>query len=170
MDVKSNYLNYPKVSPLLNQLITMLEKDFGEELISVALFGSVARGSASSASDVDLFIVHRQGTKRIVNDFSRVTLAIKASKEYLKLENEGFLPDPFPVFADEIKLKEHPWILLDIVDDGIILFDKGNILKTELELLRNTLRLLGSKKIMLENGSWYWDLKPDWKPGEVIKL
>jgi len=29
---------------------------------------------------------------------------------------------------------------------------------------------LGSRKVILGNGSWYWDLKPDWKPGEVIEL
>ena len=30
--------------------------------------------------------------------------------------------------------------------------------------------LMGAKRIGLDDGSWYWDLKPDYKPYEVIEL
>jgi hypothetical protein len=55
------------------------------------------------------------------------------------------------------------------MDHGIIIYDNG-ILKRRFESLRKRLSELGSKKVVLEDGSWYWDLKPDWKPGEVIEL
>jgi hypothetical protein len=29
---------------------------------------------------------------------------------------------------------------------------------------------LGSRRVELADGSWYWDLKPDWRPGEVVDL
>jgi hypothetical protein len=29
---------------------------------------------------------------------------------------------------------------------------------------------LGSRRIELPDGGWYWDLKPDWRPGEVVDL
>ena len=29
---------------------------------------------------------------------------------------------------------------------------------------------LGAKKVSLPDGSYYWDLKPDWKPREVIEI
>ena len=26
------------------------------------------------------------------------------------------------------------------------------------------------RRIEMPDGSWYWDLKPDWRPGEVVDL
>ena len=40
----------------------------------------------------------------------------------------------------------------------------------ELEAVRQRLRQLGSRRIERPDGSWYWDLKPDWRPGETIEL
>ena len=59
--------------------------------------------------------------------------------------------------------------MLDILFEGIILYDTG-ILRNRLEILRKRLDELGAKRITLADGTWYWDLKPDWKPGEVITL
>nr|HID13671.1 hypothetical protein [Anaerolineae bacterium] len=75
-----------------------------------------------------------------------------------------------PVFFNEAELADTPWLLLDIQDHGIILYDPHAILQRKFESLRRRLRELGSRKVVLEDGSWYWDLKPDWKPGEVIEL
>ncbi len=35
---------------------------------------------------------------------------------------------------------------------------------------RNRLQELGAKKVSLPDGSYYWDLKPNWKPKEVIEI
>jgi hypothetical protein len=32
------------------------------------------------------------------------------------------------------------------------------------------MRALGSRRVYLADGSWYWDLKPDFRPGEVVEL
>jgi hypothetical protein len=32
------------------------------------------------------------------------------------------------------------------------------------------LRELGSRRYVDEDGYEYWDLKPDWKPGDVVSL
>ena len=39
-----------------------------------------------------------------------------------------------------------------------------------LERLRARLEELGSRRIELDDGTWYWDLKPDLRPGEVVTL
>ena len=44
--------------PLLNRYVDFLKEVFGDDLISVAVFGSLARGTAKfPGSDVDLLIV-----------------------------------------------------------------------------------------------------------------
>ena len=43
-------------------------------------------------------------------------------------------------------------------------------LRRKLEQLRARLKELGSRRIELDDGSWYWDLKPDLQPGEVVTL
>ncbi len=51
----------------------------------------------------------------------------------------------------------------------ISLYDMG-ILERRLDQLRGRLRQLDARKVIHADGSWHWDLKPDWRPGEVIEL
>lgn len=165
-----DYLGYKECKELLRRLILLLKGELGDELLAVALFGSVARGKAGKESDVDLLVVYEGKRVRIDKMFREIVLTLREGEEYKALQAEGFLPDVFPVFMDLSKLRRHPWLLLDIADHGIILLDKGGILKKELKKIKKRLKELGSRKVVLEDGSWYWDLKPDWKPGEVIEL
>ena len=76
----------------------------------------------------------------------------------------------YVVHPGDIHLADTPWILLDICDHGIILFDPRSVLARKLASLRLRLSELGSRRVELADGSWYWDLKPDMRPGEVIAL
>jgi hypothetical protein len=67
-------------------------------------------------------------------------------------------------------LVRHPWILLDIAHHGVILYDPASVLERELDAVRQRIAALGSTRVELPDGSWYWDLKPDWRPGEVVDL
>lgn len=82
----------------------------------------------------------------------------------------GYYPYPTPVFFTPGRLKEKPLILLDIMDHGKILLDRDNALIDLINRFRKVLSLLGSKKIVLEDESWVWELKPDWKPGEEFEV
>jgi predicted nucleotidyltransferase len=136
----------------------------------VALFGSVARGEASELSDIDLLAILKGTASDPMQRFLYILRELRKDPEYLRLRGEGFLPDPFPIFLTEKELDVRSLILLDVLDHGIILYDEENCLKRRLEALERRLRELGSKKIYLSDGSWFWDLKPDWKPGEIIEL
>jgi len=57
-----------------------------------------------------------------------------------------------------------------VLDHGVMLHDPQRLLKETLQRLRRSLDALGAKKVTLEDGTWYWDLKPDWKPGDIIAL
>ena len=58
-------------------------------------------------------------------------------------------------------------LFLDMVEDARILYDPERLLAAYLDRLRARLRELGSRRIWLGN-AWYWELKPDLKPGEVF--
>ena len=67
-------------------------------------------------------------------------------------------------------LPRPPWLLLEVQDHGLILYDPQGVLANKLDAVRQRMRELGTKKVMMDDGSWYWDIKPDWKPGEVFEL
>ena len=163
-------VNFKTYEKFLGIILEQLRESFGVDVVlSFALFGSVARGTAGPESDIDVLIVHEEVDFRPTKRFVEVLMILRRHPEYLRLRDSGFLPDPYPVFMTEKELWERPHILLDILDDGIIIYDTG-VLRRRLETLRSRLSELGAKKVNLEDGTWYWDLKPDWKPGEVITL
>ncbi len=171
MDVRTDRrLTYERSRGLLRRLLVLLEEALGAELLAVALFGSVARGEGGATSDIDLLIVHRGRQDTIPDRYVQVLQRLRLSNEYLRLQTEGFVPDPFPVFFTTDQLATHPWLLLDIVDHGIILWDRDGVLRAELNKIQERLRVLGARKVVHSDGTWYWDLKPGWKPGEVIEL
>jgi predicted nucleotidyltransferase len=142
----------------------------GDDLVAVAVFGSVARGTAGPASDLDLYVVTRPQEPLALDSRLSERWRVCETPEYLRLAGEGYRPDPRPVFHTVEQLKSHPWILLDIADHGVVLYDPERVLETELEAVRARLRALGSKRIERPDGTWYWDLKPDWRPGQIIEL
>ena len=60
-------------------------------------------------------------------------------------------------------------LYLDMVEDAILIYDKGGFFKSVLERLRQKLEELGARRVKLGRG-WYWVLKPDAKFGEVIEI
>jgi len=157
----------------LSQFLRLLKARLGDNLISVVLFGSVARGDAKEGSDVDLLIVS-DGFEGSFGE--RFQYFQEIFKELLKLETRkklrregyGTLISPIPLTPKEVK--RHPPILLDILADGIILYDKNGFIKGQLADLRKRLRALKARKVQLPGNRWYWDLKPDYKLGEVVEV
>ena len=52
-------------------------------------------------------------------------------------------------------------------NSSFFFYDNKGYFAKRLEQLRKRLTELGSKRVFLEDGSWYWLLKPDLKKGEV---
>jgi hypothetical protein len=60
-------------------------------------------------------------------------------------------------------------LLLDMVEDAVILYDRENFLKNRLNILRANLARLGARRIW-RGDHWFWDLKPDYQRGEVFEV
>lgn len=144
-----------------------------EDLVSLVLYGSVARGEAGEGSDLDLLVVSKAfsdspGSRFEV--FNEIEVELRQTQAYRRLRELrlGTLISPIPLAPEEIL--EHPPILLDIISDGIILYDKDDFMKNHLRELERKLGKLGAKKIFIGPGKWYWDLKPDYKLGEAVEI
>jgi predicted nucleotidyltransferase len=163
-------IGYEVYENYLQSFCNRLKASFGNEgILSVALFGSVARGQARLDSDIDLLVVHKEVDFNPVHRSVDIAFALKEEDEYKCLIGQGLNPQPSCIFMTERELWNRPHILLDILVEGILLYDVG-VLESRLRALRERLNTLGSKRVALPDGTWYWDLKPDWKPGEIIEL
>jgi len=160
---------------ILQKYTDLLEKRFGERLVSVAVFGSVARGCEHfPESDIDILLVI-EGLEGIslgsrIDMLLDVNRELRRTFEYARFKrNKGCSPSLEEHILTPSELLRHPPILLDLLTDSIILLDRG-VLKRELDAVRIKLKELGAVKVRLQDGSWFWNLKPTLKLGEEVQI
>ncbi len=150
------------VTRLLNRLTSLCKEYYGERLISLAVFGSVGRGTARPDSDIDLLLVVKDlpiGRMARVVEFSAVENALEI-KNHIELS---------PVFKTPEEIADGSPLLLDMVEDARVLFDREDFFKHAMENLKERLHRLNARRVWQGN-AWYWDLKPDYKQGEVFEI
>lgn len=162
-------LRYP-YSVVLKALVEKLFERFRDDLISVVVFGSVARGEARKESDLDLLLVIRNLPR---SRFRRQDLFMEVEEELeellRRLEEEGYMVDFSPILKTPEEAMRISPLYLDMVYDAIILFDRDEFFKKVLDRLRKRLEELGAKRIRLGK-LWYWVLKEKYRFGEVIDI
>jgi len=156
----------PVFSPILAALSDAVKDHYGDRLRALAVFGSVGRGTARPDSDIDLLLVVDdlpRGRLARVREFDAVERALKASFA------RSTMPPMSPIFKTPSELDGGSPLLLDMTEDSVVLVDRAGVLRTRLDRLRARLAELGARRIWRGN-AWYWDLKPDYRPGDVIEL
>jgi len=160
----------PLVQSLLLEVSALLQAKL--KVRSIVLFGSLARGEERGRSDVDLIIVSDEFPESYssrLDLLSPVFREAKARDSYVQLLRRGYAFSFSAVPYKPDDLTDTPPLLLDVVEDGVILYDDG-LMQDKLAELKERLRALGSRKVRTRSGKWYWILKPDIKPGEIIKI
>ncbi len=158
------------IQSVLNDVCAILRERPGVH--SVVLFGSVARGEQRQRSDVDIIVVSDafpESYSARLDLLRPIFQAAKSKESHLKLLKAGYRLSFSAVPYKPEDLVETPPLLLDVSEDGVILYDDG-LMKRKLAELKERLRALGSKRVRTRTGKWYWVLKPDLKLGEVIKI
>jgi len=156
--------------PFVGAVRDQVRHVYGERLVSLALFGSVARRTARPRSDLDLFLVIEglpHGRRARLETFDPVERSLATRME--ALARAGVMVELSPVLRTPEDLRTPSPLLLDLTEDAVILQDEGGVLRAALEDLRQRLRRLGSRRIWVGT-RWYWDLKPDYRRGEIIRL
>lgn len=147
----------------------ILKERLGDDLVSVVLFGSVARGEARPDSDIDLLVIARNLPK---SQFARTDIVIKAEDRLFDEMGEA-PPGEGTMIAAIMRTPEEAAspvpLYLDMVDEAVLLFDRDGFFSNVLSKLGKRLRSLGAKRRVLGNVR-YWDLKPDYSPGDVIEF
>ena len=157
---------------LLNNFVEILKEEFSDRLVSVVVFGSVARNMANKYSDIDVCIVLKEPPK---SSYKRSKMIYPCIKELQRKESHKFLyqsgyySEISPIIYTPEEIVDTKPIFLDMVDDAVLMYDDGTFDK-KLKELKKRMKELGSKKVFLEDGTWYWKLKPDLKFGEIFEI
>jgi predicted nucleotidyltransferase len=143
---------------------------YGERLVSLAVFGSLGRGTPRADSDIDLFLVADplpHGRTARVQEFSAVEAAL--APHVARARAAGLAPEWSPVFRTPAEVEAGSLLLLDMIDDARLLVDRDGFLRAALDRFARRLARLGARRVW-RGSAWYWDLKPDYRPGEVFEL
>ncbi len=142
----------------------------GYNIKAYAVYGSVARGTARDYSDIDILIISDDFKGSISSRLDQLYEYIKSVRdEIIWLQKHGIHTNLsiYPLTSREAN--EIPILFLDIAYEAKVVYDDG-FLNRLLNIIRGKLSMIGAKKIILEDGRWYWDLKPDYKPYDVIEI
>ena len=155
---------------VIERLLNELLKVFRDDLISVVVYGSVARGTARKDSDIDVLIVVEELPR---SRFERLSMYMKAEENLDPLLNEllnrGYAVTISPILKTKREAERISPLYLDMVEDAIIVYDKNGFFEEILKRLRGKLMELGAERVWIGK-KWYWRLKKDYKFGEVIEL
>lgn len=155
---------------IITDLVDACRQHYGDRLVSVAVFGSVGRGTPRHDSDVDVLIVAEElprGRVARAGDFCAVEAALAPK---LKDARRSGLAVPLsPVFKTPAEVAQGSPLLLDMTDDARILYDRAGVLTQALARLKTRLAARGARRIWKGN-AWLWDLMPQYQPGDEFEL
>ncbi len=134
---------------LITELTVALKKEFNQNLISIAVFGSMVKGTLTSTSDIDVIVVCEnlpkdwracdkmvlELTEAIERKYSRPIHMNLQGKEEISMAINSISP-----------------LMLEIYDVNEIVFDKNDYFKNLLKDIKAHLKTLHAKKI--QHGVW----------------
>lgn len=160
--------------PIYNELVAAVtdacQRHYGSRLISLAVFGSVGRGTPGPDSDIDLLVVADplpQGRLARSDDFAAVDATL--APHLTRAHDVGLHPTTSAIFKTPAEVIAGSPLFLDMLADGRIVFDRDDFLRHAFDAFQARLTHLGARRIW-RGEHWFWDLKPDYKPGEVFEL
>jgi len=156
---------------LRNDLISSCQSLYGSNLVSLAIFGSWARETATPVSDVDLLVVSEflpSGRLKRMSQFQVVeeeTLSVRQSM----WEQDVPASQLSPVIKTPDEVRAGSPLFLDMTDWCDILWDRDGFLAGYLDDLRARMKRFGSRRRQAKGG-YYWEYKPGMSASEVVEL
>jgi len=155
---------------LQETLLAECRRHYATNLVSVAVFGSVGRGTPRPDSDIDILIVAEglpDGRMRRSRDFETVETAMGSAIR--RAAQAGVHTSLAPVFKTPAEAGAGSPLFLDMIDDARVLVDRDQFLRQLFDRFRERLTARGARRVWRGN-AWFWDLKPDYRPGDEFEL
>jgi hypothetical protein len=141
-----------------------------DQIVSVALFGSVARGQAGPGSDIDLFVVLQEASSGMLSR-RRLLDPVRQSltPELERFWKQGIYVDFVEVIRTRSEARKFHPLYLNMSREAILLYDQDRFLETLLAMLKKQLERDGAERKVMGK-FWYWDLLHSSIPEEVAEL
>jgi predicted nucleotidyltransferase len=155
---------------LLAEIPRACRSVYGDRLTSIVVFGSVGRGTPRPDSDIDLLIVADDlpsGRIRRVREFEEVRCLLATALATARAT--GLSTRLAPIFKTPVEAQRGSPLFFDMTEDARLLYDRDGFFQGCLDDLRTRLAGLGARRVW-KGDAWYWDLKPDYRPGEVFDI
>lgn len=140
--------------------------------MGVVLFGSVAREEWDKHSDIDLLVIVEGWRKRRwerSRELLEVRKKLAGTQAYERLREKGVYNPIQHIPLSVREAKEFQRGLLDILMDGIILYENDNFVSQLFDRMQKKLQKMGARRVQTPDGKHYWILK-DIRAGEVFEL
>lgn len=164
-----NWLKQGVYANLILTIFTCLKEEFNQDLLSLGVYGSIARNTADNQSDLDLFLLFRELPDNI-SERLRMLRKIEEKKliqdELRYLNKKSYYPQISCYACKESELKLS-FFTIDIAFDIKILYDT-NVLADFLQIINKKIKERGIRRKYLDKERYYLDLNI--KFGEVFEF
>jgi len=155
---------------LIGSMLELFIGKLGNQLVSVVVYGSVARHEARHDSDIDVLIVADGLPPTRTERIKLFELVEDQLNGILKsLYDSGYSISFSPIMKTPAEAEIISPIYLDMVEDAVIVYDRGQFFEKILGKLSMKLKELGAERVWMGK-KWYWRLKREYRPGEVITI
>jgi predicted nucleotidyltransferase len=147
-----------RLRELASEYTALLRSAFGNRLVSVVLYGPVARGDAPPGTDLDLLVVV---APLAPGPFKRKDLLAAADDAIAPHVASAAMDGVSTRIARIVKSLDEARTLaplyVDLVEDAVLLHDRDGFFAAILADIRRSLDSLGARRVR-EGGAWYWEL------------
>jgi predicted nucleotidyltransferase len=147
-------MNKKMLSKVLDEFLQKCKEKFGDDLISIILFGSYARETATEYSDVDLLVIAKNLPKRRI-DRHKVLRDIVLEFIY----RYGINISPILIEPRDLSPKDINPLICGILTGYKIIYDKNNFWKNYLERIKPIIKRI--KPVFI-------DEEKEWKIVDLI--
>jgi len=147
-------MNEKMLNKVLDEFLKKCKEKFGDNLISIILFGSYARETATEYSDVDLLVIAKNLPKRRI-DRHKVLRDIVLEFIY----KYGINISPILIEPRDLSPKDINPLICGILTGYKIIYDKNNFWKNYLERIKPVIKRI--KPVFI-------DEEKEWKIADLI--
>ena len=141
-------------------------------LESVVLYGSASRGDTDPTSDVDMLVIEEGLPQNFMERFRGMARIVDLTNP-LRLwlwTKKGLYPTVQALPLTPAEAGAPRPLYLDMIHDSLLLYDPHDFFRGVIGEMTGRLEQLGSKRVHLPDGRWYWVLKERVERGEVVEI